>query len=398
MVYDDQGQTDWYCTRFDIDVQAVLNFNYLDLIFPALQGKTENPAVIMKAIRTALLRPRRQLTVSFNGVNLIPNNTAGDGTVDVRNGPQPQSCNLTQLTDTTFLCTYRIVAHYWENNKVDGDANPIVSNQTGNDVLYNRWQESVEMDSAMYTRRIREGKFVIRSDNAGPFIADQLRTQMAVVGVPQGFLRESSNYTVSPDGLAIMYRIVDKEVFKNPPQGAHEAEGEYYESAPINSPLRYLYCRVKLRGAKNFSQADLIERAVKVATAKVSANGEVLNPKEGALPLEFGVRVGMYENTVEVNLRAMVVATKQRTNSIVGSFSRLTWTPLSDPIPPELDPNGVGGGQRAPTPTYLDAGTAGVVLKAAAYYDPSIQNNTLDKTTGQMTQGLEPGTAGKNQE
>jgi hypothetical protein len=81
----------------------------------------------------------------------------------------------------------------------------------------------VQIDKFMASTRTRSGTFIIRSDNAERITADQIRTQMAVLGVPNGFQRESATYTQSTDGLSIKYDIVDKEYFKAPPQDAFEA-------------------------------------------------------------------------------------------------------------------------------------------------------------------------------
>lgn len=396
VVYDDMGGTDWTCTKFDLEFQAVINSDYANMIFPTLEGKTDNAAVFMKAIRTALLRPRRQLQVLFNGVDLIPASTAGLGSVDVKNGPQPQHCNITQLTDVTFLINFRIIAHYWENNSVNPLAalpENIVTNVTGNNILFNRWTESVEIDGLGYTKRIRNGKFVIRSDNRQDLIADQLRSQMAVVGVPQGFLRETAQYTVSADGLAIMYNIVDQEVFKNPPSPAFKATGTYTETSPLNGVMRILECQLRLEGPKNVPQAQLVSRAIAIVMSKIGDQSEILNPLSPSetMPIHQGVRVGMYENWVEVTVRVKVPVTQQRTNNINFNLARMVYTPGSDAS--------FAGGPGVPTPAYSDRGTGIQLVQAAAYYDPSITATILNKVTGQFnTLALEVGQAGVHQE
>ena len=395
VVYDDEGGVDWFCTKFDVEVQSVLNSNYLSLIAPSLVGTTTNPVDIMNVIRSSLLKPRRSLSITFNGVQLIPAQTAGSGLVDVRNGPKPQSCIITQLTNTTFLVTYRIVAHYWENNNLTGSS-PAVSNQSGNNVLYNRWTETVDIDKQNYTRRTREGKFVIRSDNASGVIADQLRNQMAVVGVPQGFLRESASYTVSPDGLAIQYRIVDKEQFKMPPSPAFEPNGEYIETSTYKGVHRYAECRVALKGDKVTNQSDLIEKAVQVASSKLAiANSDAPGTTDIALLERAVVRVNMYDNEVECVMRAMLkpaggssgseMTGDGRKDGVWGfRYDGMAITPFSEqPIAP---------------PNYLNRGTASLLLQAAAYWDPSLGGTQLDPVGGQNTTGLPPGTAGVTQE
>ncbi len=320
VLYEDQGGTDWYVTKFDITAQAVLNIDMLNLVAPDLEGDLSpaNAAEVMNYIRTRLLRPRRKLSVKFNDVELIPavqegcNTNEARGRIDAKNGPMPQACVVNQLNNTTFLITYNITAHYWEN--VDPADGPIsqgrAPNRIGNNVLYNRWSETVDIDNCEMTKqRIREGKFAIRSDNASGAIADQLRAQFAVVGVPPGFLRQSSNYTVTPDGLAIQYRVVDTECYKYPPKPAYEASGEYTESSSHNDALRYGECRVTLRGAKLTSQAKLIETAVAVCHTKIGISGVPgkINTtlRSVGIPQSTYIRVNLWENVVEAYARVM---------------------------------------------------------------------------------------------
>lgn len=390
-LYDDVGQTDWYLTKFDIQAQAVVNANYISLLAPdlAVEGASANAANIMQAVRTRLLQPRRELSVTFNGHELIPQPTAGQqGVVDARNGPMPQSCNIVQLNNETFLILYHIIAHYWECNEVRGaGSGPLVQNTEGNNVLFNRWSEIVDIDNRNFSKRIREGKFAIRSDNKDGMIADMARRQMAVVGVPKGFLRESSTYIISPDGLTVAYRIVDREVFKLPPAPAFEASGEYIESASHRGAKRWGEVRVNLKGDLVTDQTLLIEKAIAVAVSKLTINGAMTSQlAKGFTLLESAsVMVKMYDNEVEVRMRVLMKPKtdktgKGRKRGVWGmDFAGMAFTPFSEP---------------GDMPPYLDRGTTPLLLQAAAYFDPCFESQ-LNPTTGQMDRGLAPGTAGE---
>lgn len=408
-VRDDFSDTDWILTKFNIAVQSVIHVDYLPLIAPDLFSNagvpyTRNPADIMNVIRTRLLQHRKSLSVSVNGRELIPK-AAGQvpGTVDADNGPKPQSCTIYRMNNVSFLITYHVIAHYWERNT---DPTPdatkdIVTNQFGNDVLYNKWTESVDIDSANYTLRMREGKFRIRSDNVNGKTADEIRDQMAVLSVPSGFLRVSAHYTVTPDGLAIKYRIVDKEVFKKPPYPAFEARGEYIESSSNNDAIRYAEVRVMLRGSKTTNQAQLILRAVAVAASKLALNGADLidpNKDDRAIPIGAAVRVDMYNNEVEAIIKAQFASNEKRIKGIAFLSRTMAFTPFSE--------------RTTPTPQYTSRGTAQILLQAAAHYDPSLVNNNIaqgvlqtagkPRTIGdaevQLQQGFEVGQAGKTRE
>ena len=379
----DESETDWYLTKFDIAAEAVINTDYITTICPDMLDKTTNVADVMTIIRTRLLAHRKRLSIVFNGTDLVPAKQTGiTGDVDAMNGPRPMSCDITQLTNTTFFIRYRIVAHYWESH--DESPNVPVPNNPGNNVLYNRWSESQEIDGRGFSRRVREGKFVIRSDNRAGQIADTFRSQMAVVGVPTGFLRESSSYTVDPSGLGLAYRIVDQEVFKQPPNPAFEAVGSYTESFARGGASRFGEVRVNLKAAKGVFQRVLLDVAVAVASSKIGANGAV------AVFENSSVTVNMYDNEVSVHLLARFLKEneiKKRFYNIAGNRfgDPMVFTPLSD----------VKNKANRPKPEYLDRGSANLLLQAAAYYDPALRNTQLNPTTGQLNQGTEPGKGGR---
>jgi len=371
-IYDDSN-TDLILTKCDITVQTILNSAYAGTLGVA----GGDPATLMNNIRQQLLTPRKAFIFSVGGVNLLPATAGNNGPVDAKNGPMPQYCNLTQLTRTTFLMNYRIVAHYWGGTG------------TG-PVLSDRWTDNMEYDGAMYSTRTRQGKIIIRSDNAQGLTPDQLRPFFATVGVPDGFLRKSSRYTVAPDGLSLGYAIVDKEVFKNPPLGAMEAEGEYTETTTHLGHMRHGHCRVRLKGSKLQDQGKLIDAALSIVARKLGILGAQLalqgigNGKAviGFAAIESSsIRVGLYDNYVEVSMQAKMAPRpgKAQNSGAAGlNYSSFTTTPLSDPSQP---------------PTYFPYGTAPVLLQAAAYYDPNLQAE-LNPVTGQMSAGNVPGTGG----
>jgi hypothetical protein len=301
------------------------------------------------------------------------------------------------LNNVTFLLTYHIIAHYWVSksdsiNKASG-----VTYLNGNAVLFNRWSESVDIDESNYTTRTRRGKYVIRSDNNLQFTPDDLRGSMGQIGVPEGFKRARSHYRESPDGLGIEYEITDKEVFKQPPFPAFEADGEYAESTTRKGMLRWGQARCKLKGAKDTPQAKLITTAVGVCASKLLINGADTVNRGLVAAAAFGqggfsnlehavIVVNMYRNEVECSMKAMMLPLagangKGRVFGAAGiRFADMVVTPLS---PPKKDP-----------PPNTLRGTGRVVLKAAAYYDPSLQKTFIDPATDQLTAGKVPGTVG----
>lgn len=374
----EDSATDFYLSRFNISCQCVINANYLPLLAPTLvkaDGSlvTTNPADIQNVIYQKLMTPRSTLSITMNGVDLIPTSLGG-GTPDAKSGPQPQRCVFTTLTNTSFIMTWDCIAHYWVNNKQANANSATVTNQVGNQALYNRWTEVQEIDNCNYSTYTRSGKFMIRSDNPEGNIADELRNQMAIVGVRPSFLRKSSRYGVDKSGLAIEYTVVDKEVFKKPPTPAFEAKGRYTETIGADFGAKHhLLATVKLKGDNNTDQMSLIEAAIKVVSAKLAlrlGGGGITLVEQAILNFE------LYDNEVEFTAGGWLACDVKRKNGITGFLRgpQNTKTPFSEPTY---------------QPGYLSRGTSNILLHAAAYYDPSLAGVQVDG--GQMTAGKEPG-------
>lgn len=383
----DDSNTDWYLTRIEIITNCVICSDYIELVASDLvvagNPATTNPAALMKVIRSRLLTRRKSLSYTFNGFELMPGKQAGmTGPIDAKNGPTPVSCNVSRLTDTSFLVQYHIIGHYWENNQVDAQGNPIVSNRPGSPILLNRWTESVDIDSCNYTTKTRRGRFIIRSDNSERRRVDDYRYAMAGLSVPDGFIRASSNYMISPDGLAMDYTVTDKEVFKMPPNPAFEADGHYTEHSTNMGAVRYGEVWVALRGSKDTSQAQLLRVATAVCAEKLNINGKI-TVLEGVT-----ATIGMYDNFVNVRMRCQFGPRKfgpgDKALGGLNPILSMVHTPLSsfkEPGPPNYKNN---------------YGTASIMLQAAAYFDPNIEPR-IDPETNQLDRGKEPGTAGNGE-
>ncbi len=413
-IRDDMADTDWHLTRIQISGHAVVNADYTELLAPDLieaNGDigTDSAAFLMDVIRPRLLQHRRALSYTFNGVELIPQRQEGNvGTVDAENGPKPQDCSIMHLYNNMFYIAFTIHASYWENFRRreigSDDIPPAIDNPAGNNVLFNRWSEAIEINECNFTSRVRNGKFKIRSDNVNGFVADQLRRQMAVVGVPKGFIRHSSKYTVTPDGLAIQYQLEDREVFKLPPFPTYKATGEYYETGGKNDATRFIEARVRLEAAPDTPQTSVLNMCMAVVGSKIgisSVNQVVGNnfaKPTSVIAIGASVRIGMYENWVEVWLKCQLQQTTARFQSLAILDRTVCFTPYSDPGTFVQD-----NGQRftgAQSPNYPPYGSnkASKLLQAAAYYDPCLVAAAINPAGEQMNVGVAPGQAGKIEE
>lgn len=395
----EQSDTDWYCTKFDIQVQCYVNAKYLEYInseiFDLSPNIDHNPADIMSAVRSKLMKPRKTLSYKFNDVELIPQKAGVSGPVDSQNGPRPQSCNILQLTNETFLLIYHIIANYWENTQLTANSATLTSaNRPGNPILYNRWSEELVIDNCQYTTYKRTGKFQIRSDNVQGKTADEFRG-LAVISIKNGFVREYAKYVIDPSGLGIQYEIVDKEIYKYPPFPAYQAEGYYKESTNEGGVFRFGEALVKLKGRPTINQdeqATLCFIAVSLCSSKLAIAGAPLvlnvNDKDSTRATIIGafLKVSMYTNEVECGLTARFGHGKQRRNAVAAFRAFMCYTPLSQPV-----------GQK-PNYTLRGSEKAGMFLQAAAYYDPSILDTKINTATNNLDQGRIPGQAGKNPE
>ncbi len=406
-VFDPVGQTDFVAVRFDVECEFLVNTNYLGLMSPDLLTlPSRTPTDIMVVLGQRLRRRRRALSIKFNGREMCPAPTGGPGTVDVMNGPIPEYFTYQKLTGETFLCRYKISAHYLENQDVTqvGEASASL-NKPGSPVLYNRWTESTDIDEQGMSIRTRDGRFAIRSDNVQGITADTLRSVFASVGVPDGFVRQSSKYVQSPDGLTVAYTHVDREVFKYPPPGAMKASGTYREAARgFNACFRYAEVDIKLQGFKGQDQAKLLFTAIKIAAFKLQLAhaeiGEAAPAKVKSQPQSIVVEADMYKNEVSVKIVSRFQGNKRDRGTLNLLRQAFCFTPFSE-------------GGAAIQPTYFDRGSAGLLLQAAAYYDPTLvaarlvngkvvaDDNPQTRTgnaQSQMNTGLKPGQAGRIKE
>jgi hypothetical protein len=409
---DDLSNTDWTGIKFDIVVQTIINTSYLNVIDPTLVGIATNPTDIMSAIRTKLLARRKRLSLKQNGVELIPqpqsqNGVPISGTVDSRNGPIPIACDISHVAMTAFLVTYRITAQYWQNTKVQAaGSNPLVLNNIASNVLYNRWSETVDIDENQYSTITRDGKYMIRSDTIDGLTADQLRFEMTTLAARRGFLRVASHYTVSPDGLAIQYKITDREQFKMPPSPALKADGYYSEIAQGLAQVRFGDVMIRLEGGAQTDQVALIACALRICAKKLHLRNALADGTQtnfGKLS-HFSLKCGMYSNWVECHMQAQLApVARVRIGGITGGVVGVGSASLG--VAPTI--GGVIAGLKITdfpitpgstdineyVPTYRLRGSANLLLQAAAYYDPNLQAQ-LNPVTGNMSAGVQPGQAG----
>lgn len=390
-VYDD-SQTDRAYTRFDLSIQTLININYLSLYgitvanlqsYYNTMATTFSAGQIQRYIRQRLLQPRKLLSVRIAGTEMIPNNTVTGqkGTVDAKNGPQPIDCKVIQLHDVTFLVVFTLVAHYWEQ---DPSNNSIPAKMSPDPVLYNRYTATQEIDDRNFVTRSRTGKFIIRSDNQTGTPVDELIGKTAFLAPSKGFLRTSSSYTVSPDGLGISYAYVDKQQYRMPPKPAFKAQASVRQVSSLqNGYLRNIEARVRLEGDCKTDQGVLMTTALLIAMNRLAMGGVGKGIGHIGIVSAIQLHAELYDNVVEVVAGGINVPTKERkVKAAVGGWE------FDDIVQvPNYDPNYV--------PNFRQLGWVPPLLQAASYHDPSLQAALNSSIGDYKTPGARiPGQAG----
>lgn len=366
----DDTSTDKLVTKFDIMAQSIITPDMLDMVAPDFYATTTSTAQVMALIQENLLKPRKKLSFQFDSIEFIPQPAGVRGFVDACNGPFPQTCELVQMDENAWLISYHVIANYVVNYEATTPSGALrLTNSIGNVVLSNKWEERVDMDQSMYSTRTRMGRCIIRSDNDAGLLADEVRSQMCVVSVPAGFLRKRSDYKVSPDGLRLAYTTVDYEVFRLPPAPAYEAEGDFYEQSSRFDGKRILQCRVALRAAKSVPQSKLASTAVGMVMNRLNQAGQPIGDNNvfGVVLLGAGIRYKLFDNSVECWAQTFKPTTNQpllRGKGLLPGQQTTAFQAIDNPS--------FGRGPPLQQPRYFDRGSAGLLLRAASYWDPNL--------------------------
>lgn len=337
--YSDDGM-DYLYSKITIGVEAIIN----SALTPSLGG--ESATQTEARIRHLLSLPRKPLEFLVNADSLI--------TVvppDAKNGPFPKRHSVKRIGGTqSFLVDFQVETYVVECPA--GAPPPYISN---------RYRETVTVDENFYTKKTRTGKVVVRADVGNN--PDGLRTLIAPP-IQTGFKRESSEWILQEDGLAMTYTIIDREVYLQPPAPSTKAEGEYTESTTLGA-IRFGECRIRLEGAKTSDKGALIELAIVIALTKVrGVNGQLIGVgnQVGSMLQSAAIREHLWENKIEVTIKTMLAASPERKLSLPTKLDRFgSAIPGVTNLPP--DP-----GTR---------GTAGLLLQAAAFMDPCVQTAIL---------------------
>lgn len=375
----DESNTDLECVKITIAGHCVLS--QCPGRAPFLPGAVGDPAATALAktrLTSAFMKPQQSISFTVNGTEMMPSSS----TIDARNGPRPLRCNVISITEGAFLCDVAIESHWVETSPAgsDGDGNQL-KNEVGQ-ILSHRWSETAKIDLNFYTTKTRTGKIVVSSaaynSKKGIFL-DKLRETLITTSIEPGFVRLDSQYTVHPNGLEMRYSIVDQERFRLPPAPASDAEGDYTITTQMtNGPGRFVTCRIKLTGPKKVQSNPgiLMKAALGIALNQCRKAG-------GFFPTKVDFHEQLYRNEVEVMVAGRLNQQKRnrsekKTLNLEAGLKNIGMAPLGSER----------GLARSPDPGTR--GTANLLLRAAAFHDPSL-GQTLDRTDNSVSGGIVPG-------
>lgn len=198
----------------------------------------------MVLLRDSLLSPRKELYFSTTHVSNILTPAADLGapllhvlpatkwtpqeaeggprpSYDCQNGPTPQNLDIKEILGTeTYIVSFRIqtclvdiFSHTSDvkNNRPGGERKDLTL--VRNRILAHRWSEEISIDELGYSSKKRTGKLYLR---AGPPYSETdgyfLRACITP-GLSDGFIRKSSNYSISSDALVVSYNFQDNQEF-----------------------------------------------------------------------------------------------------------------------------------------------------------------------------------------
>lgn len=299
----DPSGTDQTFTRARLTVQGILAGG----IQPATSG--ELPADLMRRIEHDLLRKRQRLRYRLGGrtvlavdpppeagvlANAPGNNQVGQRlVVDAANGPHPIAVSFPIITEGAIHVEFTVEVCFV--NCPGGAAE-----QRG--YASNRFRQTESYDTNGYCTVTTSGLLIGRSDlRTRP---DQLRGAI-VPPIRKGYQRESSQWTLSEDGLSLSYSLTDKEYYLGPPPPAKKASGQFIVTSNAAGAAWTGQCTVRLEAGKDVKKRDLLNLAVLIARSRLELYA-MTSDRSGVrtIPaLQSTYSTPLYENVVEVSFK-----------------------------------------------------------------------------------------------
>jgi len=186
---------------------------------------------------------------------------------DVDRGPKPLAVNVVNFAKWGYEIDFEIeLATQYRTNPSE-----IFDPQGRGDwALNNRWSVSEALDENFFMTRTYQG--TIRLSQAVPNYQFAARW-LAFPQLEPGFKRESCEYTVSPDGLTVQYRITDRQQAHAPPWPCTRMEVSHSESLSKFGYYVQSACSVRLWGPPGVPKSMLLARLAQILRCRLMWDG-----------------------------------------------------------------------------------------------------------------------------
>lgn len=306
----DPSGADMLWTKYTLRVSGVLTLDPNTL--------PNNSAATLASIKYHLELPRRRLTYTVNGADLL----SVTAVPDARFGPEPTGAAVRQISSGVFFVEWGCVA------RIAGCGNEISAGGGPAEVVSLRWHQRETFDENWHSVLHTSGLLIVRTD-LRKVSADSFRA-LCTPPVPFNFVRYPSSYTLDETGTKLAFEFTDTERDVMPPSLATRASGQFVLSEPMPGGMRIAICTVRLQGPPNSSRNDLMGQATSICIKKIEAAGPQRVSQTGQAIFGVVKTEMLYENVVEVQIQAKLSAfltTQQRTTNLT-TFGE---TPGSNP-------------------------------------------------------------------
>lgn len=248
-----------------------------------------------------LMVPRQGLTIAFDGVGTWWDVAATVGG-DIDNGPFPLIANVSAIrgnkaADVEFSIRFTL--------PIEIEGSPRI-------VSY-RYEQKFTIDQNGYARREVAGMVRFSSAFEANPNPDLFRCYVLPIEVA-GYQRESLEYFVQRDGLALMFRSVDQQKFRTFPRGIMTMSGTYrvgfkgltFDRGRAAAGAATQTLNFTLVGDSRLSRVDLLDAAWEVIGSRINITGTGTS-----IITQLDMTENLVENSVTVACEAVASSKTQ---------------------------------------------------------------------------------------
>lgn len=277
---------------------------------------------VYRAVRNALLEPRRRLIVEMNDnvvLDVEPCTALSKVNRDIDNGPKPVSVLIEHVaSDKAFRVTFSIQCTVLGCEPPSGQI-PFV--------LSNRWAVSETIDSNIVVTRTIRGRMIVSNSQ----ISAHSYKYLVVPTLEKSFRRESIRFEVQEDGLAADYEVTDRQVDHAAPWPAQKMDVVHSKASQFGATFAS-QIHVVLDGYPGCPRGALLIQALRIADARMNLSEKlaIRGGTPSAVPTSSAV-IEHFGDTPRIELRMELQETPSSTRSFLDKFTEGIDEPLRLP-------------------------------------------------------------------